>query len=270
MRGQAAGVGVHRRRVHLPRPEDLRRAFPAILGARDIFDNANTDVLVQSFLEGTEYIVDTVSVDGAAYVCGVWRYEKRLLENGKPIYNRDILVAETDPVVPMLAAYTRAVLAALGVRNGPAHSEVIVGPRGPAIVEVGARLNGNMHPEFHQRCLGHDQAELTALAYVKPKKFLSRFADGCYQRRKHATVYNAPTSHDGTVVRVNEMIVDAIRDCPSVVDLTVKRKAGDRIVPTRDLLTSPLRVFMTADEGTLEADYRFIESVRESVFEVES
>src|SRR5438309_557056 len=61
---------------------DLRAAFPAILSTKDIFDGNNERVLVQSFLTGTEYIVDTVSVDGHAYVCGVWQYDKRLLANG--------------------------------------------------------------------------------------------------------------------------------------------------------------------------------------------
>jgi hypothetical protein len=55
-----------------------------------------------------------------------------------------------------------------------------------------------------------------------------------------------------------------------VVDFMLKRKPGDIIVPTRDLLTSPVRVFLTAaDQSTVDDDYRFIESVRESIYEVQ-
>lgn len=251
--------------------EALRAAFPAILTSANVFNGANTAVLVQSFLEGTEYIVDTVSVDGSAYVCGVWEYEKRLLPNGKPIYNRDILLSPNDPAAVALIDYTREMLDALRIHNGPAHAEVIITEDGPALVEVGARLNGNMHPAFHDACLDGNMADLTALAYVRPRWFLAEYGDDVYRRRQPAVVYNTPTTLSGQVVSVNEALVEQIRARPSVVDITVKRRPGDVIVPTHDLLTSPLRVFLTAPEQSIvDSDYAFIDSVRESVYEVRS
>ncbi|MGW0737718.1 ATP-grasp domain-containing protein [Streptomyces sp. NPDC002851] len=249
----------------------LRSAFRSVLSTTTVFNGSNTEVLVQSYLEGTEYIVDTVSVDGHAFVCGVWQYEKCLLPNGKPIYNRDILLSPTNPVVRTLINYTRAVLDTLRIHNGPAHTELIITQDGPALVEVGARVNGHLHPGFHDTAIGVNSADLTALAYLRPREFLARYGGGVYERRQQATVYNAPTTLSGTVTSVNEALVKEIRDRPSVVDLVVKRRPGDVIVPTHDLLTSPLRVFLTAaDPVTLELDYRFIESVRESVYEVRS
>ncbi|MET7878412.1 MULTISPECIES: ATP-grasp domain-containing protein [Micromonospora] len=246
---------------------DLRNAFRSILESKDIFDIPNQQVLVQSYLEGTEYIVDTVSADGHAYVCGVWRYDKQLLPNGKPIYNRDVLMNADDPVCGPLIAYTRKVLDALGIQNGPAHSEVIMRADGPAIVEVGARLNGNMHPGFHDLCLGGNQADLTALAYADTDRFLDEYGGKVYQRRQPAIVFNTPTELSGRITSINDDAVRRIRELPSVVELTVKRKPGDVLVPTRDLLTSPLRVFMTAtDEASLERDYRAVDDIRESVY----
>ncbi|MEU9115714.1 ATP-grasp domain-containing protein [Streptomyces sp. NPDC048483] len=248
----------------------LRAAFPSILTSTTVFNGTNTEVLVQSFLEGTEYIVDTVSVDGHAYVCGVWQYEKRLLSNGKPIYNRDILVSPTDPAAVALIDYTRAMLDVLRIHNGPAHTELIITQDGPALVEVGARVNGHLHPAFHDACLGTNSADLTALAYVRPEQFLAAYRDGVYQKLQPAVVYNAPTVLAGEVVSVNDELVEEIRSRPSVVDLTLKRRPRDVMVPTHDLLTSPLRVFLTApDQATVDADYRFIESVREAIYEVQ-
>ncbi|MET9604790.1 ATP-grasp domain-containing protein [Streptomyces sp. NPDC006512] len=247
----------------------LRAAFPSILGSTTVFNGTNTEVLVQSFLEGTEYIVDTVSVDGRAYACGVWQYEKRVLPNGKPIYNRDILIDPADPVAVALIDYTRAMLKVLRIDNGPAHTEVIITADGPALVEVGARVNGHLHPAFHDACLGTNSADLTAMAYARPDRFLAQYADRVYRKHQPAVVYNAPTVLHGEVLSVNRSLVEEIRRLPSVVDLVVKRRPGDVIVPTEDLLTSPLRVFLTApDQATVDADYRFIESVRESLYEV--
>ncbi|WP_198586836.1 ATP-grasp domain-containing protein [Glycomyces xiaoerkulensis] len=249
----------------------LRSAFADILGSDTVFNQENTEVLVQSYLEGTEYIVDTVGVDGTAYVCGVWRYEKNLLPNGKPIYDRDILVDPAEPVASRLIEFTREVLDALGVRNGPAHSEIMMTPDGPALIEVGARLNGHLHPEFHNRCMGENGADLTATAYMEPDRFLEQYGGGVYSRLRAACVYNAPTVQSGVVTSTDEELVECIRNRPSVVDLSLKRKAGDTIVPTHDLLTSPLRVFLTnTDEDALEADYTCIASVRESVYRVRS
>ncbi|MEO7261442.1 MAG: ATP-grasp domain-containing protein [Jatrophihabitantaceae bacterium] len=249
--------------------EELRRAFASILGSKDIFDMTNEQVLVQSYLQGTEYIVDTVGADGSTFVCGVWRYDKRLLANGKPIYNRDVLMDVDDPVCAALIAYTKQVLAALGVANGPAHSEVIITSEGPVVVEVGARLNGNMHPAFHNTCLGANQADLTALAYVDADRFREQYGDRTYRLVQQAVVFNTPTELSGRVVEINDGIVEQIRALPSVLDLTVKKKPGDLLTPTRDLLTSPIRVFMTApDQATLDEDYQFIDSVRESVYKL--
>lgn len=249
--------------------DELRAAFPAILGSSTVFNGTNSQVLVQSYLRGVEYIVDTMSVDGRTYVCGIWQYEKQLLPNGKPIYNRDMLISPAHPVAQELIDYTLQLLDALRIQHGPAHTEIIVTESGPTVVEVGARLNGNMHPAFHDACLGANTADLTALAYLRPERFLADYADKIYERLQPAVVYNPPTSLSGEVVSIDEELVQRIRALPSVVDLTVKVKPGGRIVPTHDLLTSPLRVFMTApDQATLDADYAFIDSVREQVFEV--
>ncbi|MER5631494.1 ATP-grasp domain-containing protein [Streptomyces nitrosporeus] len=250
--------------------QELRDAVVGVLGTRDIFGSANDRALIQSYLTGTEYIVDTVSCDGRRRVCGVWRYEKRLSEHGRPLYNRDILVDPADPVCGQLVPYAGEVLDALGIVNGPAHAEIIVGADGPALVEVGARLNGNMHPAMHQACLGLDQAELTALAYGDPERFLSGYADTPYSIRQPAVVYNTPTSLSGRVVGVDDAVVSRIRALPGVVDLTVKKKPGDRIDPTEDLLTSPLRVFLTdQDAEQLDRDYLLVEELREDVYTVE-
>ncbi|MFF3350333.1 ATP-grasp domain-containing protein [Streptomyces sp. NPDC002779] len=248
----------------------LRAAFRSILHSTTVFNGTNTEVLVQSYLEGTEYIVDTVSLDGHPYVCGVWQYEKRLLANGKPIYNRDILLSPDDPTAIALIDYTRTMLDVLRIHNGPAHTELIITKDGPALVEVGARVNGHLHPDFHDACIGENSADLTALAYVRPERFLADYGDGVYRKRQPAVVYNAPTTRAGRIRSVNEALVEEIRRRPSVTDLVVKRKPGDVMEPTHDLLTSPLRVFLTApDQATVDADYRFIDSVRESVYDVQ-
>ncbi|MCP3820225.1 ATP-grasp domain-containing protein [Streptomyces sp. A3M-1-3] len=246
---------------------DVRAAAETVLGSPDIFGGANTEIVVQSYLKGTEYIVDTVTSDGHRYACGVWRYEKSLLPTGKNIYNRDILLdADSDPV-PALIAYVDEVLAALDVRWGPAHVEVIVTDEGPALVEIGTRLNGNIDAGFHDVCLGHNQASLAAQAYARPEEFQKQYGGQAYRKLRPAVVYNTPTELDGVVASVDEAVVEEISALDSVHRVGVKLAAGSRIRPTVDLLTSSLRVYLTApDEERLTAAYERVRELKDDVY----
>ncbi len=99
---------------------EVEKAATRILATRDIFDLPNTEVLVQSYLTGVEYIVDTVSADGQHYVCGIWRYRKTIVEGGRNIYDRDVLLGPEEAPAAELIEYTEKVLAALGIRWAPA------------------------------------------------------------------------------------------------------------------------------------------------------
>ncbi|MGW5049850.1 ATP-grasp domain-containing protein [Actinokineospora sp. NPDC004072] len=247
-------------------PDRVRAAAAEILGATTMFGKQNQAVLVQTYLPGTEYIVDTVSRDGRRFVCGVWEYEKSTSGAGRPLYDRDVLMDPDAAPVPELVAYVDAALDALGIRHGPAHAEVIMTPDGPALVEVGARLNGNMNPDFHDRCMDANQAGLTALACARPDEFLARYGGRVYRRKQSAVVHNTQTTLDGVVESIDQAAVDAIAALPTVCDVVVRVAPGARLRPTTDLLTSPLRVFMVGDDDALRADHKVIGDLKDLVY----
>lgn len=247
--------------------DEVAAAAEAVLAAVDIFDHQNTEVLVQSYLDGTEYIVDTVSANGEHYLCGVWQYDKTTTATGSRIYDRDVLLDAAESPVPELLAYLETVLSALGIAHGPAHAEVMMTAEGPALVEVGARLNGNMNPGFHDVCLGTNQADLTALAYVHPSKFVAQYGNRRYMRRQPAIVHNTRTEQDGVVSRVDQEAVAALAALPGVHLVGVKLVPGKRIRPTTDLLSSPLRVFLTSpDHADLESAYDAVQVLKDKVY----
>jgi biotin carboxylase len=248
---------------------EARAAAETVLSGHNLFGFRNDEVLAQAYLEGTEYIVDTVSADGHRYVCGVWRYEKQLLPSGRNIYDRDVLTAPDEAPVPALVAYTDEVLDALGVRWGPAHAEVIVTDRGPVLVEIATRLNGNLNPAFHDLCIGHNQAGLTARAYLDPEGFAREYGGRVYRRRQPAYTYNASTTLDGVVREVDRQVVAEIDALPSTVVTGVKYAPGARIRPTTDLMTAALRIHLTSpDDGQLAADYERARVLKDSVYRV--
>lgn len=250
--------------------EELGRSIRELLGSPNLFGEPNDEVLIQEFLAGPEYIVDTVSSAGYHYACGVWKYQKNLLPSGKNIYDRDVLVDPQDPAAQVMIPYIAKVLDALEIQWGPAHAEVIITERGPVLVEIGARINGNNHPGLQEICLGHSQAGLSAEAYVQAKQFLDKTEGRNYQKRQSALVYNAATALNGVVTAVNQDIAEQIRELPSVCAMTVKYQAGDRIEPTTDLMNAPLRAFLThPDEAVLEQDYREAKRLAEILYQVD-
>ncbi|MGC9669665.1 ATP-grasp domain-containing protein [Planosporangium sp. 12N6] len=233
----------------------LRRAAEAVLNTTTMYAETNTSVLVQSYLCGTEYIVDTVSCRGQRYDCAVWRKDER--RQGNPnVYHRNVLVPPGDPAVDVLTAYVHRVLDALGIEFGASHAEVMMTADGPALVEIGARLNGVMHPEFDAECCGAEQASVTALAYLRPDQFLAQFAGRRYRQHREAYVFHVATGLNGTVTRLNGALLAELNAIESVRSLTPKVARGGRIRPTVDLPSSPLTVYLSNGSGSdLARDY---------------
>ncbi|WP_328787587.1 ATP-grasp domain-containing protein [Streptomyces sp. NBC_00273] len=249
-------------------PDEVRAAAAEILGSRDIFGRHNDELLAQSFLDGTEYIVDVVrGPGGTRHVCGVWRYDKTLVGT-RPVYDRDVLVDPGAPVVEPLVTYLDTVLDALDIRFGAAHAEIMMTAAGPVLVEVGARLDGIMDPGHHDSCLDGNQADLLALACVRPEEYRRAHpGDTLYRKHREGMVVHVRTTRGGLVEAVDEDALARIRALDTV-HLAVPRLApGDRMRPTTDLLSSPLRVFLTgASPQRLLADHRRIRLLADDVF----
>jgi biotin carboxylase len=58
------------------------------------------------------------------------------------------------------------VLDALGIRFGPAHTELMLTKEGPLLIEIGARLDGSDAPIIGERAYGINQIHLTADCYL--------------------------------------------------------------------------------------------------------
>jgi hypothetical protein len=80
----------------------------------------------REFLQGPEYVVDHVSRDGVHKTVMVWVYDKRPANGGDFVYFGDIPVDPESSEAKQLIPYTRAILDAIGVKNGPSHGEIIL------------------------------------------------------------------------------------------------------------------------------------------------
>merc|ERR1719183_952527 len=99
-------------------------------------------VLCQEFLKGKEYVVDHVSCNGVHKTMMVWVYDKRPTNGGDFVYYGMIPVDSRSEEAQVLISYTRRVLDALKLDNGPTHGEVMMTSDGPCLVEMNCRSHG--------------------------------------------------------------------------------------------------------------------------------
>ncbi|MEU3418945.1 ATP-grasp domain-containing protein [Streptomyces murinus] len=141
--------------------QEVLDACRAVLGKTNIMLRVNEEVLAQEYLAGDEYIVNTVSRDGSHWFTDAWISRKQVREGGRRIYEAEDLLTPDDPVLDIILPYIARSLDALGITDGPAHSELILTARGPLLLETGARISGLANPAALDLCTGADQVSLT-------------------------------------------------------------------------------------------------------------
>ncbi|MFH7334871.1 ATP-grasp domain-containing protein [Streptomyces sp. KHY 26] len=234
--------------------EQVDAAFAAISAATDRYGGRNMTVLAQQYLHGEEYFVNTVSRDGVHHVVEVWRYHKSLIAGTVPMYDYEEPVPADAPGVRQVADYALAVLDALEIRNGAAHTEVMLTADGPVLVECAARPGGAHAPEVVSRCLGTNQIDLLARVIARP----GEAADGTLPRYRIGT----PLRYVSLISHVDGVVPDAarlapVRALPSFTELVLAAPEGSPVRPTVDLSSSPGYVYLSApDAAQVEADYR--------------
>ncbi|MEI7989409.1 MAG: ATP-grasp domain-containing protein [Chloroflexota bacterium] len=97
--------------------------------------------VVQEFIVGEEYIVNTASLEGKHWVSDVFRNVKHYYKNSN-IYQRTEIVDPDEEVWQVCITYVKNVLDMLGFHNGLAHTEVFYNEKGPLLLEVNPRIVG--------------------------------------------------------------------------------------------------------------------------------
>lgn len=245
--------------VHLIRPgEDWHPVFERIMGKVNYGGLRNEAVLVQELAEGTEFLVDTYSVDGRHGLVDVCRYAKARRDDRIGIYERVQFLAPDDPDVEQIRPYVFAVLDALGVRNGCGHSEVMLTKDGPRLMETGARPAGGGHQMITRMSTGDSQ-----IARTVAHRLRGEFTPG-YTLRQHLSAVFISSPAAG--IWRNGDIFDGVDELPSFVAKHFPFGTGDRVPASDDLVTFLAWVILAGpDPEQIEADYRHIRAIEEKI-----
>ncbi|MFZ2315107.1 MAG: ATP-grasp domain-containing protein [Gammaproteobacteria bacterium] len=121
---------------------EVELAFFELLGQKDLFNQVNEALLIQEYIQGDEYVINTVSCAGQHLVSEFGIYQKKINEQGNSIYQSLQFFPRNFDKSRELKKYAFAILDALDIHYGPSHMEVMWTHKGPILIEVGARPVG--------------------------------------------------------------------------------------------------------------------------------
>lgn len=152
--------------------EEVYEAVKMLLGSKDVYGRPIDTCLIQERIEGTEYIVNTISCNGKHRLSSILRYSKVRTAEGGHIYNYSEAVETIEPGLCDLVQYALDTACAIGFKYGEVHGEYMVDKKGPVLIEVNCRPMGNSFPaDFLNRCFGHHETDSILDAYLDPVKF---------------------------------------------------------------------------------------------------
>jgi biotin carboxylase len=183
--------------------------------------NSFDEFLIEEYLNGPELSVETLSFDGRHVVIAVTDKETGpgFVEIGHS--QPSLHSAET------LREVTRLVtdfLDAVGLRNGPAHTEAKLTSRGPRIVESHNRIGGDRINELAEIAYGVDMERYALGAGFDVVEPLTTSPEP-----RGGAAVRFLTPEPGRVVEVTG--VDAVRADPAYVDLRLDVEPGDVVPP---------------------------------------
>ncbi len=220
--------------------------------------SAMPQILMQEYIGGVEYVINSLSIDGNHKITDIWRYEKILQDDGTLAYDTMILVDRLVPGMQDILQYDYEVLNAVEMKNGFCHTEIKVDDKGPVLIETNARLmGGNFTREYLDEIFGSHMSDITLKSLLNPS-FFNSFLSSPYLPRKSALFKFAITPRD--VKADLGPFFELVMHLDSYREIVYFGGSGSQEYPrTIDLDTSPFFIRMTnEDYGKLKRDYELV------------
>lgn len=231
---------------------DIENAFSHNLNRKNIFGLDNTRLLVQEYIRGDEYVVDTVSRDGKHVVTDFLKYEKEITPEGHSRYRAAHFLSRNFEHASTLTDYAFSVLDALEIKHGPAHIEIMLDQKGPVLIETGARLAGCMlDPEKIKACYGHNQIELSVLAYTDREHFFEKTEALSEDMQAHLSLAFLSAEQSGTVDHIHTHDIEQL---PGVQKIELRVQEGQSVKKAETLQDIAAVVYLHhADPSVIKA-----------------
>lgn len=242
---------------------------------KDISFNINPDedakIIIQEYIGGEEYIMDSVCCKGNNRVIAAFRYEKIMVEGRGSIYDYAEAIDESHPHFAELAEYNEKVLSALGLEYGATHGEYKIDEKGPVLIEMNCRVAGPSQKfELLDRVWGNHSTALSLESYLNPDECI-RKSDKLLECLSYYIIKVLIIYEEIYVIK--SKFEEAFGNLESF-DYALSIFGDDRLYPkTIDLATSGGMVFLTnEDEAKLHENLNEIKRMEkfdiEAIFDI--
>jgi len=246
--------------------EEFVKTFAEQINQVGYYGDAAEELLVQERIVGTEYIVNTLSIEGTHKVTSVWKYEKKVLDNGSNVYVGIIAIDNVSPEAYALVKYAFQVLDAVGIKQGPVHGEFMIDEKGPVLIETNCRCMGSSYPaKFGDQIFSHHETDVSLDSYLNPGKALESLSRP-YKAKKYAVMKCLVTPKDTPIT--NSPILGILPCLKSFYSCGILTSANFNDLPkTVDLETSSGTIYMLhEDYAVLQQEYELLNTLESNYF----
>ncbi len=246
--------------------EEAVRAAETEFAGADYFGRKDGGLIMQERIEGTEYIINTVSRNGVHRITDIWVYDKVRRGQSGNAYNYARILRRLEAGHAEMAEYAYRVLDALDFRYGPSHGEYMLTETGPVLVEVGARpMGGHFERSMLDRLLGHHLTDASLDSYLDPDAFER---DRKKKYRTNGFLMNKffITPEGGTVD--SYPVLTLLHSLKTLAGGSLSPAFADFRLPTTvDLDSAPGNILLySEDENEVWRDYQLIRTLETRCF----
>jgi len=245
--------------------DDLVLAFNNVIGSVNLMLSSNSSVLLQEYLEGDEYVVNTVSCNGDHWITDIWLYTKKVVDGGRKIYDYQVLVDSKKQNIKPIINYVTSILDALNIKYGASHTELMLTSEGPKIIEIGARLSGDSHPFLLKKATENETVEMVLKSYLDKESL--NLIEKNYNKNGSLFIVDLLVLGDGVLNK--EKIFTFFKTLVSFYDVRFRVDDRELLEKTIDLSSSPGSVFLYGEnERDLYNDYLLIREFEKECYKV--
>lgn len=183
------------------------------------------EFLMEEYVDGPEYSVETFSFGGRHVVVAIT--EKFVDHHTFTELGHAVPARLNEPVQEQVRDSVRGFLDAMGLRDGTAHTEIRIGPRGPVVIESHNRIGGDAIPDLVRAAYGID---LVTYALGWPFGLVPELPDRPAAHAGASTRFLV--GEPGRVESVSG--VERARGRQGVLDVKVSVSPGDTVRSLRD------------------------------------
>ena len=138
-------------------------------------DKEDVNILIQEYIGGEEFIIDSVCCKGHNRVIAAFQYKKIIIEGKGAIYDYSKSIDRTNPFFAQLEEYNEKVLSAIGLEYGVTHAEYKIDENGPVLIEINCRPAGpSQKHSLLDYVWGEHSTALSLESYLNPEECIKK------------------------------------------------------------------------------------------------